>query len=91
MNAAGWFEIECLDGTSATIYLNPGLPDSRMAEIRDARDALSASVRMLRVQLMVSSDIEALPLGIGAVLRHWPQTRQRGFHRVFHSIRLGFA
>ena len=85
MNAAEWFEIECVDGTSATIYLNGGLPDSRMVEIRDACDVLPASVRVLRVQLMISSDVEALPLGIGAVLRHWRQTRQRAFHLVMHS------
>lgn len=82
MSSADWFEIECVDGTSATIYLNGGLPDSRMAEIREACDALPASVRVLRVQLMISSDVEALPLSIGAVLRHWRETRQRAFHLV---------
>ena len=87
MNAADWFEIECVDGTAATIYLNGGLPDSRMAEIRDACDALPMSVRVLRVQLMISSDIEALPLSIGAVLRHWRQTRRRAFHLVMAGSR----
>jgi len=82
MNPADWFEIECVDGASATLYLNGGLPESRMAEIREACDALPASVRVLRVQLMISSDIEALPLSIGAVLRHWRETRQRAFHLV---------
>jgi hypothetical protein len=87
MNAADWFEIECVDGTSATIYLNGGLADSRMAEIRDACDALPPSVRVLRVQLMISSDVEALPLSIGAVLRHWRQMRHRAFHLVIPDNR----
>src|SRR5689334_20340589 len=87
MNPADWFEIECVDGASATLYLNGGLPESRMAEIREACDALPASVRVLRVQLMISSDIEALPLSIGAVLRHWRETRQRAFHLVMPASR----
>jgi hypothetical protein len=91
MKAADWFEIECVDGTSATIYLNGGLPESRIVEIREACDALPRSVRVLRVQLMVASDVEALPLGIGAVLRHWRQTRQRAFHLVMHSQQSGEA
>jgi len=87
MSTADWYEIECVDGASATIYLNGGLPDALIAEIRDACDALPMSVRVLRVQLMAATDVEALPLSIGEVLRHWRQTRQRAFHLVMAAAR----
>jgi hypothetical protein len=59
MTPADWYEIECIDGASATIYLNGGLPPSVVAEIRDACDALPLSIRILRVQLMVATDVDA--------------------------------
>src|SRR5262245_51828415 len=87
MTAPEWFEIECVDGGSATVYLNGALSAARVAEIRAACNALPASVRVLRVQLMTTSEIDALPLSIGAVLRHWRQTRQRALHLVVTSAR----
>ena len=87
MSTADWFEIECVDGSSATIYLNGGLSAARIAELRDACDALPASVRVLRVQLMAATDVDALPLSIGEVLRHWRETRRKAFHLVMTAAR----
>lgn len=87
MTVPEWFEIECVDGGSATIYLSRALSLERVAEIRDACDALPASVRVLRVQLMATNEADALPFSIGAVLRHWRQTRQRALHLVVTTAR----
>jgi len=87
MTTADWYEIECIDGASATIYLNGGLPPSLIAEIRDACDALPLSIRILRVQLMAATDVDALPLSIGEVLRHWRRTRQQAIHLVMTASR----
>ena len=87
MTTEDWFEIECVDGASATIYLNGGLPAARIAELREACDALPPSVRVLRVQLMAATDVDALPLSIGEVLRHWRQTRRKAFHLVMTAAR----
>ena len=88
MTTADWFEIECVDGASATIYLNGGLPADRIAELRKACDALPPSVRVLRVQLMAATNVDALPLSIGEVLRHWRETRRKAFHLVLTAARL---
>ena len=87
MTTADWYEIECIDGASATIYLNGGLPHSLIAEIRDACDALPLSIRILRVQLTAATDVDALPLSIGEVLRHWRRTRQQAIHLVITASR----
>jgi hypothetical protein len=87
MNTDDWFEIECVDGASATIYLNGGLTSAHIAKLREACDALPLNVRVLRVQLMAATDVDALPLSIGEVLRHWRQTRQKAFHLVMTAAR----
>ena len=79
MSRSDHFAIECADGTAVTLYVSAALPAEQWRSVRQAVDELPATVRVLRLQLMGAACRE-LPSGLGDLVRHWRELRQRPVH-----------
>jgi hypothetical protein len=80
MSTAKWFDIECVEGGAATLYLAGAFTPEHVAALREVCDALPPSVRTLRVQLGANPDDCLVLKGIRELLRHWRLSRGSSFH-----------
>lgn len=81
-----WFEIECVDGVAATLYLNDELHSGELGAIRAATDALPQSVRILRVQVRGGAGAEHRTAALRSLLRSWSESRRGAVHMVVRDV-----
>lgn len=79
MSTTEAFAIECADGTGVTLYVSTTLPAERWRHLRQCIEELPVTVRVLRLQLVGDASGE-LPEGLGDLVRHWREVRQRPVH-----------
>jgi hypothetical protein len=75
MTSVTWFEIECVDGAAATLYVLQQLHGADLHEIRMALAALPRSVRVLRVQLHGAASDACRGARLFDALRAWREAR----------------
>lgn len=73
------FEIECVQGIGATVYIATGLEADSWRDLQVALDRLPAEMQVFRLQL-VGDTRSDLPEGLGDIVRHWRKTRRRPVH-----------
>jgi len=69
-----WFEIECVDGAAATLYILRDLHGADLDEISAALSMLTQSVATLRIQLRHSLRDVQQTAALIQMLRRWRET-----------------
>ena len=69
-----WFEIECVDGAAATLYILRDLHGADLNEISDALSMLPQSVATLRIQLRHSLRDVQQAAALIQILRLWRES-----------------